>query len=157
MANIVVLFVTRTGHSRALAQAVASRLGVTAQEIVDIVSRNGFFCYMRAGAHASMNKATPIWDPNVDLSEAASVVLVQPTWAGAVCPPLRTWLNAHKAEFAGKKLALLVTNKGSEGETIKADFEAEFGPLAAFTCIHEKDPQPEKDAAVKAFCEAAIH
>lgn len=154
MKATAVVYVTRTGHSKELAEAVAARLGAKECEIVDLVPRKGFIGYMRAGAHGSMNKATPIKDPLVDLTEAAVVVLVQPTWAGAVCPPLRTWLVAHKAELAGKKLALLVSNLGSEGEPLKAKFEAEFGPLAAFACIHEKDPQAEKDAAIEALCGA---
>ena len=154
MAKSAVVYVTRTGHSRALAEAVAARLGAKAHEIVDLVPRNGKLRYFWAGGQASMGMATPIKDPEVDLSEAESVVLVEPVWASSVCPPLRTWLKAHMAELAGKKIALLVSNLGSEGEPIKAKFEAEFTPLAAFACIHEKDPQPEKDAAIDKLCRA---
>jgi flavodoxin len=154
MARFVIVYVTRTGHSKALAEAVAKRLGVEAHEIVDLVPRNGKLRYFWAGGQASMGKATPIKDPGVDLAGAESVVLVEPVWASSVCPPLRTWLRAHKAELAGKKMALLASNLGSEGGLLKAKFEAEFGPLAAFACIHEKDPQPEKDAAIEALCGA---
>lgn len=152
MGKSAVVYVTRTGHSRTLAEAVASRLGVKAHEIVDLVPRKGSLRYFWAGGQASMGMATPIKDPEVDLAGVESVVLVEPVWASSVCPPLRTWLNAHKAGLAGKKIALLISNQGSEGEPFKAKFEAEFFPLAAFACIHEKDPQPEKDAAIEALC-----
>lgn len=61
-----------------------------------------------------MGRATPIKDPKVDLSGAESVVLVEPVWASSVCPPLRTWLKTHKAELAGKQVALLASRLGSE-------------------------------------------
>ncbi len=154
MAKSAVVYVTRTGHSKALAEAVAARLGVEAHEIVDLVPRKGSLGYFWAGGQASMGMASPIKDPEVDLAGAESVVLVEPVWASSVCPPLRTWLKAHKAELAGKKIALIASNLGSEGEPLKAKFEAEFGPLAAFACIHEKDIQPDKDAAIEALCGA---
>ena len=156
MGKSAVVYVTRTGHSRALAEAVAAMLGAKAHEIVDLVPRNGGLRYFWAGGQASMGMATPIKDPEVDLANAESVILVEPVWASSVCPPLRTWLKAHKAELAGKKIALLVSNLGSEGEPIKVKFEAEFFPLAAFACIHEKDPQPQKDAAIEALCGAML-
>lgn len=154
MGKSVVVYVTRTGHSRTLAEAVAARLGAKAHEIVDLVPRNGGLRYFWAGGQASMGRATPIKDPEVDLSGVESVVLVEPVWASSVCPPLRTWLKAHKAELAGKKIALLLSSLGSEGEPFKAKFEAEFFPLAAFARVLEKDPQPEKDAAIEALCDA---
>lgn len=153
MEKSAVVYVTRTGHSRALAEAVAARLGVEAHEIVDLVPRKGSLRYFWAGGQASMGMASPIKDPEVDLAGAESAVLVEPVWAGSVCPPLRTWLKAHQAELAGKKVALLVSCLGSEAEQIRAKFEAEFFPLAAFARVLEKDSQAEKDAAIDALCD----
>jgi len=154
MEKSAVVYVTRTGHSRALAEAVAARLGVEAHEIVDLVPRKGSLRYFWAGGQASMGMASPIKDPEVDLAKVESVVLVEPVWASSVCPPLRTWLKAHKAELTGKKVALLVSCLGSEAEPIRAKFEAEFFPLAAFARVLEKDSQAEKDAAIDALCGA---
>lgn len=154
MQKSVVVYVTRTGHSRTLAEAAAASLGAKAHEIVDLVPRKGALGYFWAGGQASMGMASPIRDPEVDLSDADSVVLVEPVWAGSACPPLRTWLKAHKAELAGKKLALVVSCLGSEGGPLKAKFEAEFFPLAAFARVLEQDPQAGKDAAVETLCEA---
>lgn len=151
MPKVLVLYVTRSGHARALAQDLAAGLGVEAQEIGDLVGRKGLFGYIRSGAQASMGAATPIRDPGADLASAAAVILVQPVWASSLCPPLRTWHSAHKAELAGKKLALLATNKGSEPEALKAKVEAELGPLAGFALLRESLPAAERAAALKAF------
>jgi menaquinone-dependent protoporphyrinogen IX oxidase len=156
MTKSAVVYVTRTGHSRALAEAVAARLGAKAHEIVDLVPRKGSLRYFWAGGQASMGRASRIKDPEVDLADAESVVLVEPVWAGSVCPPLRTWLRAHAAELSGKKIALLVSCLGSEAEPLRAKFEAEFFPLAAFARVLEKDSRAEKDAAIDALCGAML-
>jgi len=41
MSNARVVYVTRTGHARALAEEVAKLVGVTARQIVDKVARRG--------------------------------------------------------------------------------------------------------------------
>lgn len=115
------------------------------------MGRKGLFGYIRSGAQASMGAATPIRDPGADLASATAVILVQPVWASSLCPPLRTWHRAHKAELAGKKLALLATNKGSAPEALKAKVEAELGPLSAFALLRESLSPAERAEALGAF------
>lgn len=152
--TIVVLYVTRSGHSRAIAEQIGGRLGVEAHEIADLVSRRGFLGFMKSGAQSSMKGSTPIADPGVDLAKADTVVLVHPVWAANVCPPVRTWLNAHKAELAGKRIGLVVSNKGSDGAPIKAKFEEEFGPVASFTAVREDLDPAGKTLLLDGFLEA---
>lgn len=146
-----VVYVTRSGNSRALARQLAAMLGMEAIEIVDKVDRHGFWGYMKAGFQASTRKATPIGDPGVNLSGADVVVMVQPIWASAVVPPLRTWLNAHKDELRGKKLGLFTICKGSDASAVRASFEKEFLPLAAFGGVFEKDDEQTRAAACERF------
>jgi hypothetical protein len=138
MAGTVVVYVTRSGHAKALADDIGKRLGTEALEIGDLVNRRGLLGFIKSGAQASMGAATPIREPKADLSSASAVVLVQPVWASSVCPPLRSWLKAHKEELTGKSIGLLSTNRGSDGGPLQAKFEKEFGPLAAFAVIAEK-------------------
>lgn len=112
MSDTVIVYVTRDGYSRALAEELGRLVGAPAAEIGDEVKRRGFFGYMRSGFQAAARKATPIRDPGVELSRAKRVVLVQPVWASAVCPPLRTWLRAHRPELAGKRIGLVASEKG---------------------------------------------
>ena len=137
MKKAVVVYVSRTGHARALAEQVAGLLGGAASEIVDKENRRGLMGFLRTGRQAMKGMATPIDDPNVDLSQSETVVLVEPTWASSAAPPLRTWLQAHRAELAGKKMALLVSNWSSPGEKLKTEFEAEFGRLTSFAVVKQ--------------------
>jgi menaquinone-dependent protoporphyrinogen IX oxidase len=155
MPKAVVVYVTRTGHAKALAEDIAKALGSEAKEIIDLTGRKGPIGYMRAGAQASSKAASPITDPGVDLSGAAAVVLVQPVWAGNLCPPMRTWFQAHQPELAGKRIGFLATNKGSDPAALRQRVEAELGPLSAFALLRETVSAAERDEALKGF-EAAL-
>jgi hypothetical protein len=132
---------------RRIAEEIGRNAGAEAHEIVDLVPRGGFIGFMKSGRQSVRRDSTPITDPGVDLSVVDTVVLVHPVWASNVCPPIRTWLNAHKTGLAGKKIGLAVSNKGSDGAPIRAKFEEEFGPLAAFAVIPE-DLAPEERARI---------
>jgi hypothetical protein len=54
MPGMLVLDVTRDGHSRSLAEEFARLVGVEAMEIVDLVNRKGFFGFMRSGNQAAV-------------------------------------------------------------------------------------------------------
>lgn len=151
MSNSVVVYVTRTGNARRIAERIAARLEGKAFLIEDKVNRMGLWGYLRAGYHSSTKKATPIGDPGVDLSAANAVVMVQPIWASGVVPPLRTWLKAHESELKGKKLGLFTVCKGSDASQVRSAFEGEFMPLAAFGSIRELDGEQAQDEAFDSF------
>jgi hypothetical protein len=151
MSRTAILYVTRTGHCRELATDLARKAGTTAHEIGDLVSRKGFLGFMRGGAQASRKAATPISDPGVDLGSVDTIVLVHPIWASNVCPPVRSWLEAHRPELAGKKLGLLVSCQGPDGGPVKEKFEAEFGPLAAFGVFPESIDAAEREGRLERF------
>jgi flavodoxin len=154
MSKTIVLYVTRSGHSRDLALELAAKLGAEASEIVDLVKRRGVLGFIKTGAQASRKAATPIRDPGVDLASASTVILVEPVWAGNLCPPMRTWFRAHKAELEGKKLGFLATSQGSDPAEIKAKIEAELGPLAAFALLRETISATERNASLGEFSSA---
>jgi len=161
MVNTIVVFVTRDGHSKALAAEIGRRLGAPVHEIVDLVKRKGFVGYIRAGAQAWRKRATPIRDPNVALEGVKVIVLVQPVWASAICPPIRSWLLAHRRELGGARLALLASNMGSPSSRLRANYDAEFGaafgPLAAFAVVAQSLGAGERSKIFDGFATALGH
>jgi hypothetical protein len=154
MADIIV-YATRNGHSRALALDLGKRLGAQVAEIGDLVKRRGPFGWLKSGRQAAMGLATPIRDPGVALGSVAKVVIVQPVWASAVCPPVRSWIKAHAKELAGKKVGLLASCYGTPAAILRAKFDSEFGPeigaLAACATIQQKDEAEIRASAFEAF------
>ena len=123
-----------------------------------MVRRKGFIGYMRTGAQASMKMATPIGDPDVELEGVKPVVLVQPVWAAPLCPPLRSWLLAHREHLQGARLALLVSCQISPPARIQAKYDSEFakafGPLAALAVVHQNLSEPERSRIIDDFAAA---
>ena len=157
-AATLVFFVTRDGHSRELASRIGERLKAPVHEIKDLVRRKGFIGYMRTGAQASMKMATPIGDPGVQLEGVKLVVLVQPVWAASLCPPLRSWLLAHRDHLRGARLALLASCQISQPAGIQAKYDSEFGkvfgPLAALAVVHQNLSEPERTKIIDDFASA---
>jgi hypothetical protein len=155
MSTTSIVYVTRGGHSRALALDLGARLGAEVGEIADLVGRKGLFGWLRSGRQATMKMATPIGDPGLDLRAAATVVIVQPVWASAVCPPIRSWLRAHAKELAGKRVAVLASAYGSLAQVLRdafdSEFRAELGPLAACSVVLQRADPAARSKAIDDF------
>ncbi len=156
MSKGIIVYVSRTGHSRELADLLGQQTSFPVIEIKDLVNRSGIIGWLRSGAQASKKMATPIEDPHADLSSVETVVLVQPIWASSVVPPLRTWLQAHRDELGGKKIALLASYMGSPIDRLKTAFESEFFPLAAFEGIRSKTTTEEKQRRLGEFAKKVL-
>ncbi|NNM53845.1 MAG: hypothetical protein HKM05_03885 [Spirochaetales bacterium] len=154
MSKGLIVYVTRTGHARELAQSLGQQLDYPVAEIKDLVSRTGFLGWLRSGSQAARKLATPISDPEADLTQASTVILVQPVWASGVVPPMRTWLENHRSELSHKKIALLNSHLGSPLERLKIAFENEFFPLTAFEGIKTHASETEKQQKITSFIEA---
>jgi hypothetical protein len=155
MPDTIVLYVTRGGRSRSLALDLGKRLGAQVAEIGDLVKRKGVFGFIKSGRQAATGQATPIQDPRVDLGPASAIVLVEPVWAGSVCPPMRSYIRAHIAELAGKRIALLASAAGGDDGKLRAKFESEFGgdlgSLAAFAIVPQGAGEAARERALDGF------
>lgn len=156
MSNGIILYVSRTGHARELATLLGQQTSFPVVEIKDLVNRSGIIGWLRSGSQSAKKMATPIEDPHADLSSVDTVVLVQPIWASSVVPPLRTWLQTHRDELAGKKIALLASYMGSPIDRLKTAFESEFFPLTAFDGIRSKTGTEEKQRRIGEFSKKFI-
>ncbi|MCA1949147.1 MAG: hypothetical protein LDL24_01125 [Treponema sp.] len=151
MAKGLIVFVTRSGNCRHLAAMAAQETGFQVHEIEDLVNRKGIFGWLYAGFQATTGAASPIREPEIDLRDVDSIILIYPVWASSVCPPIRTWLKRHHNELINKQFGLIASNLGSPGERVQAAFEREFFPLKAFTVISEKEAEQNKQDLIRTF------
>jgi len=153
MDKTIILYVTKTGNCRIIAQKIASLMNADIAEIVDLVDRSGKLGFLKAGASSFKGEQCDIQDPNVDLSLFSNVILVQPMWAFSICPPMRTWLERHKKEIGIKKIGLIVSYLGTNPAKIKNSFEQNYYKLKTFSSIAEKLSDEQKDDTIKKFIE----
>ncbi|MCX7775426.1 MAG: NAD(P)H-dependent oxidoreductase [Rectinemataceae bacterium] len=146
-----IIYVTRTGHCRTLAEYASALTGGKAWEIFDKVPRQGFLGFIRSGRQATFGMATPIEDPQADLHDAATVLIISPVWAGKISPPLRTWLRAHREELRGRTILLVASNSGGSTERFRKGFEQECCPAADLLSVSTREPASERTARLQQF------
>jgi len=76
MAQGIIVFVTRTGNSRKLAEMAAKETGFPLHEVQDLVNRNGLWGWAKAGFQASTGAASPINEAELNLGGVDTIVLV---------------------------------------------------------------------------------
>ncbi len=104
-----VVYFTRTGTSRRVAEKLANKLSCDTVEITDNMNWNGFFGFMKGGYYSSLNKPVDI-KLSEKLQVGDEVILVTPLWAGGLAPAAREFLKTSSME----KLHLVVTSNGSK-------------------------------------------
>jgi len=125
-AKILVVYYSRSGKTRQVAEDLAKRLGADIEAIADKRPRSsGFFGYMNCGRQATFRIASAIATPSRDPAAYGKVVVLTPVWSWNVSPPVRAWLRLTKGKI---RTAVFVTVSGNtEPEKIVAEMVRESG------------------------------
>lgn len=89
----LVVYYSRSGNTRRVAEKMAETAGADLQEIVPLKKDRLFF----AAAKAFLCKGTKIEPPVVDFEVYDMVAVGSPVWAGKLSPPVRTFLHEYAA------------------------------------------------------------
>lgn len=116
--NPIVVFYSRTGTNRMLAQEIAEELEAGLHEIVDLKRRMGPIGWLRSGYDAFRGRLTQI-EFEVDLTGYDPVVIGTPVWSGRMTPAVRTLLGQQS--LRGKRVAFFsVSGFGKPESAFKA-------------------------------------
>jgi len=153
MPRILVVYFSRTGHTRRIAEEIARRCDADVEGIEEARSRRGFFGYLRSAREAYKKVAVEIQPLRYAPSSYDVVVLGTPVWAGHLSSPMRAFLRAHAAEIAS--CALFCTLGGSGAERTLAEMAELLGrpPLATLAVtegeLKRSSYSPKLDELVK--------
>jgi hypothetical protein len=106
--NYQVVYFSRSGNSKRVAEKIASHFGTSAIRIDDHKWWRGPIGYMRAGFYATIDKKVNI-TLSEPLKEGYLCVVVSPLWAGDTAPAVRAFFKM----FPKEKSHLVVTSIGS--------------------------------------------
>ena len=109
----LVVYYSRSGNTRHVAEAIAQELGAVIEEIVDRKRRSGTIGFIGGGKDAAFNKLTEIDEPTNDPSAFGLVVVGTPVWAGKMTPAVRTWLSRFRDALP--QVAFIATAGGQSG------------------------------------------
>jgi flavodoxin len=142
----LVVYYTRTGNTKFVAETVAAELGSDIDEVVDLKKREGTLGYMAAGRDATGEKLTEIAPPKRAPKDYDLIVIGTPVWAWRPSAAIRTYLS--KNDLSGKKVALFFTMDGNLRGAIEKT--KSLMPNAVFVGeLVLAKPTSDKDATAK--------
>lgn len=131
----LIVFYSRTGTTKKVAQAMAEKLGADVEEIFDTVDRSGVVGYLKSGRDAMKKKLTLLKPASKDPAEYDLVVIGTPNWGRHMATPIRTYIVEQKDRI--KKAAFFCTQGGSGDEKLFLEMEEVLDkkPEAALTVL----------------------
>jgi len=106
----LVVYYSRTGKTRFVAEKVASELKAEIEEVVDLKNRSGRFGFLKAGYDATRGNETEIGETQKSPKDFELIVVGTPVWNSRPVSAISTYLKRN--DFAGKKVAVFCTNDG---------------------------------------------
>jgi len=103
----LVVFYSRSGNTRRIAEMIARHLDADIQELVDKKGRAGMLGLLRAGRDAVKKKTTDLEALTYRPGDYQLIVVGTPVWASNPAPAVRSFLQSH--DLSGKKVALFCT------------------------------------------------
>jgi flavodoxin len=103
----LVVYYTRTGNAKFVAETIAAELGSDIEEVVDLKKRAGKIGWMSAGKDATQEKQTQIGPTTRVPQDYDLIILGTPIWAWKPTPAIRTYIA--KNDLSGKNVALFFT------------------------------------------------
>ena len=107
MNDKLVVYFSRSGHCRRLAEEIAVTAGADLDVIREPRVRSGLLGYLRSAHEAWQEKVVDISPATKDPNRYSLLVLGSPVWAGNLCSPMRAYIAAHKHQFT--RVALFCT------------------------------------------------
>jgi len=107
----LVLYYSRTGNCRAVAQAIGETARCPVQEIKDLKNRAGFWGFISGMIDIRKRPITDIEPVSVDLSPYDTIYLGSPIWGMRFAPAITTVLE--RFDFKGKKIKLFAVVAGN--------------------------------------------
>ncbi|MBR9649586.1 flavodoxin family protein [Thalassovita aquimarina] len=121
----LIVFHSRTGHSRTVAAELARHIEADCEEVVVENKARGLLSYLASAWAALTRKTVPIRAPEFAALRYARVIIGGPTWAGHVCPPILSWLDREGTQL--QSYAAWVTQGGSGARKALKQLEEEIG------------------------------
>ena len=124
--RILVVYYSRTGNTRKVAEEIRNSLDCDIEEIIDTKNRSGLLNYITSGYQASRKKLTTLENIKNDPASYDLLIIGTPVWASNVSTPIRTYINQNQAKF--NNVAFFCTAGGSR-------FDGTFSELTELSGI----------------------
>jgi len=145
----LVVFHSRTGHTRQIGRLVATKLGADVEEIT-LPARAGTPSYARCAVGALLRCADEVKAARHDPAAYDLVLVGTPVWFWSLPAPVRGWLEAYP--LGGAQVAFFCTMGGSGAARVFAQMRGVCGKRPRATlALTEAQVAAGPQAAIDAF------
>lgn len=147
----LVVFYSRSGHTREVGHRVAAALHADMEEIGDRVNRRGVFGFLRSGRDAWFERRTELLPVARDPGAYDLVIIGTPIWNMSLSTPVRTYLQDHRSRF--REVAFFCTMGGFGAERVFEKMSKETGhqPVATLALTERDLVSPDLAVAIRSF------
>jgi flavodoxin len=121
----LVVYHSRTGTTRKVAEELARVLKADLDEIHSERSYLGLFGYLRAARDSLRGSLPEVAPAKRSPADYDLVIVAGPLWAGHASPVLRRYVQEHRDQL--KQVGILLTHGGSSPKTAFAEIESLAG------------------------------
>ncbi len=148
----LIVFYTRTGNARFVAETIAAQIGADIEEVIDLKKRSGVLGYLRGGGDARRGKETDIGTTKRSPSDYDLIIIGTPIWAGRPTPAITTYLK--KNDLSGKKVAVFFTQGGKNPQGVEQTkvLMLKSTYLGELTVVDPLDNKVESEKQITAWC-----
>jgi len=112
--KVLVVYYSRTGATRRLAEALAKALQADIEPITDRKNRSGIFGYLRSLAESLQKRGAAVEPMKTDPRSYDLVVIGTPVWAWSVSSPVRSYLAANRRRLPDVAFFCTMGSRGGE-------------------------------------------
>jgi len=151
MKKTLVVYHSRSGHTRRVAQALGRRLDADLEEIRIVQPMGGALGYAMCAIEAIAGLAPALRPMHKDSAAYELVVVGTPVWFWSLSSPVRSWLERHPPK---RRVAFFCTMGGSGAEHVFATMAGLAGrePIATLALL-EKELDGALEQKVDAFAQ----
>jgi len=121
MNKILIVYYSRTGTTKKIAEFIRERLDCDIEEIISVKSRSGVMGYILSGKEATLKIQAKIKEISKDPANYDLVIVGTPVWAWNISSPIRTYLENNKEKI--KNIAVFCTMGGDGDRQSLAEIE----------------------------------
>lgn len=115
--KILIVYYSRTGRTKKLAENLMTMFSCDIEEIVDIKPGKGILTFLSGRKDAVLKNLTPIKKAELNPEEYDIIILGSPVWASHVTPAVRTYIEQYKDKF--RKVAFFCTHNFKVVKAVK--------------------------------------
>ncbi len=157
MFNPLVVYYSRTGTTRNVADALVHETGWDCDPIVDPTFRAGLFGYLRSGFDAIAHRPVPLEPPRLDPSPYPLIVIGTPIWNASVSAPVRTYLIQHARSLPAVAFFATCGGQGSRRAFAQMAELAGKPPVATLALTERQIARAEHLPLLRRFIEELQH